>query len=171
MVFARTGATVGKSFLIGEVPEAVFASYLIRLRFRESVLPAYIALFFQSIDYWRQVAGGSLGIGQPNVNAKTLGSIALRLPNIEEQRLTVLVMREIDTELSQLTATLTRQMRRAQLMRSSILAAAFSGKLVSQDSNDEFASVLFERIAAESAASNDRRPARTRRPHARQEKV
>ena len=34
LVFARTGATTGKSFLIGECPEAVFASYLIRVRVR-----------------------------------------------------------------------------------------------------------------------------------------
>jgi type I restriction enzyme S subunit len=34
LVFARTGATVGKSFLIkGNIPESIFASYLIRLRF------------------------------------------------------------------------------------------------------------------------------------------
>lgn len=32
IVFARTGATTGKSFLVDEPPEAVFASYLIRLR-------------------------------------------------------------------------------------------------------------------------------------------
>src|SRR5205807_5398160 len=32
LVFARTGATTGKSFLIRSAPNAVFASYLIRLR-------------------------------------------------------------------------------------------------------------------------------------------
>ena len=37
------------------------------------------------------------------------------------------------------------------LLRSSILAAAFSGKLVSQDPDDEPASVLLERIAAETS--------------------
>src|SRR3974390_1153872 len=32
IVFARTGGTTGKSFLVNEPPKAVFASYLIRLR-------------------------------------------------------------------------------------------------------------------------------------------
>ena len=32
IVFARTGATTGKSFLIKETPEAVFASYLVLAR-------------------------------------------------------------------------------------------------------------------------------------------
>ena len=37
IVFARTGATTGKSFLISNPPKAVFASYLIRLRLQEEV--------------------------------------------------------------------------------------------------------------------------------------
>src|SRR5205807_10352412 len=43
VVFARTGATTGKSFLIRHVPGAVFASYLIRLRMGKEVLPEYFA--------------------------------------------------------------------------------------------------------------------------------
>ena len=38
LVFARTGATVGKSFLIkGKIPESVYASYLIRVRFPKDI--------------------------------------------------------------------------------------------------------------------------------------
>jgi type I restriction enzyme S subunit len=51
--------------------------------------------------------------------------------------------------------------RRSTSLRSSVLAAAFSGKLVPQDPSDEPASVLLERIAAERvAAANGHRPAR-----------
>ena len=39
ILFARTGATTGKSFLIEECPTAVFASYLIRLRVNKLVSP------------------------------------------------------------------------------------------------------------------------------------
>src|ERR1700746_946661 len=52
ILFARTGATTGKSFLVGDVPEAVFASYLIRLRVRQHVLSEYLFWYFQSSDYW-----------------------------------------------------------------------------------------------------------------------
>ena len=65
LVFARTGATTGKSFLIGDCPEAVFASYLIRVRVSADVDSGYLSAFFQSPDYWRQIEGGKRGIGHP----------------------------------------------------------------------------------------------------------
>ena len=127
LVFARTGATVGKSFLIREeVPKAVFASYLIRLRFREGVLPAYIALFFQSQEYWRQIAAGSLGIGQPNVNAATLGRVTLRLPSTQEQELIVAAIEEQFSRLDAGVAALRRAQRSLRLMQDAILDRPFA---------------------------------------------
>jgi len=41
LVFARTGATTGKSYLIDDCPEAVFASYLIRVRVSADVDSRY----------------------------------------------------------------------------------------------------------------------------------
>src|SRR5262245_33675587 len=52
IVFARTGATTGKSFLIHSAPKAIFASYLIRLRPSNAILPEFLANFFQSKLYW-----------------------------------------------------------------------------------------------------------------------
>src|SRR5437762_10231663 len=40
LVFARTGATTGKSFLIRKCPDAVFASYLIRVRASKKMVRA-----------------------------------------------------------------------------------------------------------------------------------
>ena len=70
LVFDRTGATTGKSFLIGDCPEAVFASYLIRVRVSSEVDSRYLSAFFQSPEYWQQIESGKRGIGQPNVNGK-----------------------------------------------------------------------------------------------------
>jgi len=54
ILFARTGST-GNSYLVKECPEAVFASYLIRLRVNESIDPCYLHYFFNSDNYWRQI--------------------------------------------------------------------------------------------------------------------
>src|SRR5207237_2517723 len=56
IVFARTGATTGKSFLIRECPPStVFASYLIRVRLGREAEPQYVSHFFQTQDYWSQI--------------------------------------------------------------------------------------------------------------------
>jgi len=56
LVFARTGATTGKSLVIQDCPQAVFASYLIRLRVRDSVSVDYLYRYFQSPSYWEQIS-------------------------------------------------------------------------------------------------------------------
>lgn len=55
IVFARIGATTGKSYLIKNPPPSVFASYLIRVRARSEIDPGFLSYFFRSHAYWRQV--------------------------------------------------------------------------------------------------------------------
>ncbi len=87
IVFARTGATTGKSFLIRDCPtDAVFASYLIRVRVGTSVEPRFVSHFFQTENYWAQVAKGARGVAQPGVNATTLKALQIPLPPLAEQR-------------------------------------------------------------------------------------
>jgi type I restriction enzyme S subunit len=89
IVFARIGATTGKSYLIGtDVPDdAVYASYLIRVRpHSEILLSDYLAYFFQSADYWAHIRRESRGIGRPAVNGSLLGRLLVPVPTLEEQR-------------------------------------------------------------------------------------
>ena len=87
ILFARTGATTGKSFLVSDVPEAVFASYLIRLRVRQRVLPEYLFWFFQSSDYWASVGGGIDDGNRPNMNGSKLANLSVSFPeSVTEQR-------------------------------------------------------------------------------------
>lgn len=83
LVFARTGATTGMSyFMISDLLEdAVFASYLIRLRFNENICsPELLKFFFQSRNYWGQVNGSLSGSAQPGINAVTLSEMEVQLP-------------------------------------------------------------------------------------------
>lgn len=88
IVFARTGATTGKSYLLRTCPKrAVFASYLIRVRPKQSsVEPRYLAWYFQTPEYWQQITSSAAGSAQPGVNASKLKALTVPLPSFPEQR-------------------------------------------------------------------------------------
>ncbi|MFZ1011292.1 MAG: restriction endonuclease subunit S [Candidatus Sulfotelmatobacter sp.] len=87
IVFARTGATTGKSFLIRDCPSnAVFASYLIRVRLGDRADSRYVSHYFHTPDYWAQISASARGVAQPGVNASTLKALKIPLPPIAEQR-------------------------------------------------------------------------------------
>lgn len=130
LVFARTGATTGKSFLIGECPEAVFASYLIRVRVSKVVDSRFLAAFFQSPDYWHQIEGGKRGIGQPNVNGTVLGEIRMPLPPLDDQRRMVAEIEKQFTRLEAGVAALRRVQANLKRYRAAVLKAACEGRLV-----------------------------------------
>jgi type I restriction enzyme, S subunit len=87
IVFARTGATTGKSFLIKNCPDrAIFASYLIRVRAESNIFPDYLAHFFGTPDYWSQISLNARGAAQPGVNATSLKSLSIPLLPIGTQK-------------------------------------------------------------------------------------
>jgi type I restriction enzyme S subunit len=130
LVFARTGATTGKSFLIGECPEAVFASYLIRVRVSGGVDSRYLSAFFQSPDYWQQIEGGKRGIGQPNVNGTVLGQVQFPVAPLPEQRRIVAEIEKQFTRLEAGVAALRRVQVNLKRYRAAVLTAACEGRLV-----------------------------------------
>ena len=96
VLVARTGATYGKTMLFGEEYPAVFASYLIRLRFPEEFInPSYYWAFAQSESYWSQAQALSTGGGQPQFNGNVLKQIRLPIPPLETQRA---IVAELDEE-------------------------------------------------------------------------
>ena len=147
ILFARTGATVGKSYLVkGLQDKAIYASYLIRVQTFNEILPEYVKFFFESGFYWEQIQKDSVGIGQPNVNGTTLSQLALPIPPINEQHRIVNelgswlnIIDAIDNGKTELQIAIKRA-------KSKILALAIHGKLVPQDPSDEPANELLKRI-------------------------
>ena len=138
ILFARTGATVGKSYLVeGLKDSAIYASYLIRVQTSSVILPSYIKFFLESGFYWEQISLNSVGIGQPNVNGTTLAALTIPIPPyreqlriVEETKKWLAVIDGLDVEIDILQTYITQA-------KSKILDLAIHGKLVPQDPNDE----------------------------------
>ena len=131
LLFARTGATVGKSYLIpGSIPESIFASYLIRVRLLETVYPKYVAYFFRSGDYWRQITENQAGIGQPNVNGTKLAQIKIPVAPLNQQGLIVAEIEKQFSRLDEAVANLKRVKANLKRNKAAVLKAAVEGALV-----------------------------------------
>lgn len=86
ILFARTGGTVGKSFLVEDVPvEAVYAGYLIRTQYSVELNPRYMKYYMESPLYWAQLKSGTTATAQPNCNGVTLSQMFIPVPPRQEQ--------------------------------------------------------------------------------------
>ena len=136
IVIARTGGTIGKSFLIAEKLEelAVFASYLIRvIPDKLNVNPSYLLRFLDSPYYWEQLSDNSRGTGQPNVNAKALAGIKVPLPPIEEQLRIVAKLNQLFEQIDRAEKAYNELSEPlAERFRQLCLEKAIQGKLVPQ---------------------------------------
>ena len=154
ILFARTGGTVGKSFLVEEVPEkAIYAGYLIRTRYSSLLNPRYMKSFMESQLYWEQLKNGTIATAQPNCNGKTLAKMLLPIPPTKEQDRIVKKLTQLSSFLDnyglcQDRLNLLNEEIKEQLKKS-ILQEAIQGKLVPQLAEEGTAQDLLEQIKKE----------------------
>jgi type I restriction enzyme S subunit len=99
--------------------------------------------------------------GQYNLNIKNLGALPIPVPSPDVQSSTLARLEEVKQGFGRLSQQLVATKQHASVLRRSLLEAAFSGRLVPQDSGDEQAGVLLERIAADRAVRPTSRRRRT----------
>lgn len=133
LLFNRTNSAehVGKAAVYaGDPVRACFASYLIRVRFKNGVDPCWAALVINSPLGRSFVASVvSQQVGQANVNGTKLRAFPLPLPPLEEQQALVeRHMSAVDAG-TRLSSHLASSRRRQEALRRSLLDAAFSGRL------------------------------------------
>jgi len=121
ILIARTGGTIGKTFLVDQLPvTAVFASYLIRVQGASELYDRYLKLFMESPVYWKQLEEGARGAGQPNVNGKTLAQMIVPIPSAAEQRR---IVAKVD-ELMALCDRLEQSIRDQEIQRERVASSA-----------------------------------------------
>lgn len=111
LVLARTGASVGKSYLYDPCDGAlVFAGFLIRITPHPSRLrPAYLIYYLQTQGYWDWVANNSARSGQPGINSREYGSLPVPLPPVAEQRAIAVVLSDVDALVGSLEALIAKK--------------------------------------------------------------
>jgi type I restriction enzyme S subunit len=117
------------------------------------------------------IAAYQKGTTRKRISRGNLALVPFSVPPLAEQERIVAAIDEQFSRLDAGVAALERvigpltntQGGRVSQLRSSILATAFSGKLVPQDPNDEPTAVLLERAATERASSDDRKQTKGRR--------
>ena len=160
---SNTPELVGTAALYSGEPEwAIFPDLLIRVRPDETLLPEFLALFLKTKaarGYFQRAAQGISG-SMPKIGQDDIRRLLVPLPTVDEQADAVAEARRALALVASLRVQLNATVRRAASLRHSIFTAAFRGELVPQGLDDEPASVLLERIAAERAAAV--KPARRR---------
>ena len=104
VVFARTGASVGKSYLYDSCDgPLVFAGFLIRVRPNPDLLvSAFLAAYTTTKPYWNWVRLMSMRSGQPGINGNEYAQLLLSLPPLPEQSAIAAVLSDMDAEIAAL---------------------------------------------------------------------
>ena len=131
ILFARSGATVGKAFLYKESwGPSCFAGYLIRLRCnKQLVRPDFIFAYTQSDPYWGQLREGTIQATIQNFSAEKYGQLFLTLPPLWEQSE---IMDQLSRSLSDLDTLRSSAESTIALLRErrgALIAAAVTGQI------------------------------------------
>jgi type I restriction enzyme, S subunit len=116
VLLARSGATVGKSFIYSkEWGTACFAGYLIRARLLDSYcMPTWLYYFCQTDGYWGYVVGSQIQATIQNVSAEKYANLHLPIPNRDEQ---TLIASFLDRETAKIDGLVAAQQRLIELLK------------------------------------------------------
>ena len=153
VLFNRTNSPelVGKTAIYRGKRPAIFAGYLIRVNHIRALADSqYMNLFLNSPAARKY--GNSVktdGVNQSNINGTKLSNYPFPYCLIEEQREVACILEKMLSLFDETEADIIHELQKTDVLRQSILKKAFVGQLVAQDSSDEPASVLLDRIKAE----------------------
>ncbi len=130
------------------------------LRPVSDVDPMFLLFQVLSHEFVTLLNGKQTGTSYPAVRDKDVRAMPFRIAPLEEQKRIVVEMEARFSFLDAIKTLLTDGLNRIAILRQSVLAEAFAGRLVPQDPKDEPASALLERVAKSRPAKPARRKVR-----------
>ena len=118
-----------------------------------NIVPDYIVAFLKCPYVNTVINSVTYGVKMPRVGTETMADLLVPIPPLSEQKRIIKKLCEVEpladnyTEAYVQVAKLNQEF--PELLKKSILQEAIQGKLVSQDPNDEPASILLDRIRSE----------------------
>ena len=136
LLLARSGATVGKSFLYKAAwGTCAYAGYLIRARLDEQLASApFVKYFTESDAYWQWMASIYIQATIQNVSADRYATLPLAVPPLSEQEAIVAFLDQRTTRIEDLRGDIHAALERLQEYRSALIWAAVTGKIDVRDS-------------------------------------
>jgi type I restriction enzyme S subunit len=148
----------------GDLPELCFQNHLIRFRAAADVDPEFALVVFRHYLHageFRRLARGSTNIA--NLSKARLASMPFPKPPLEEQREIVAETRRKLNASSDQRAAIVASLAHAAEMSAELVRAAVGGRLVAQNTEDEAAARLLERVGPPPVANAPAAPATRRR--------
>jgi len=152
LLVTRTGS-IGVMAVFDGSFVAIPSAYLIRFRFKETVLPRYAFYCLMAPAGQSAMGLSTTAITQPNINAESIKAISISLPPIDEQAEIVRRVESLFAIADRVQAQYTTARARVDRLTPALLAKAFRGELVPQDPSDEPASALLQRLRAGKASA------------------
>lgn len=114
LLLARSGATVGKSYLFQEDYKACYAGYLIKACFSKKISPQFVYLYTQSASYskWKDYILIQSTI--QNISAEKYANLLIPTPPVEVQ---LSILKYLDPQLDKMNVTLANFNRKIEVLR------------------------------------------------------
>ncbi|GHV95771.1 hypothetical protein AGMMS50293_20910 [Spirochaetia bacterium] len=150
VLFNRTNSPdlVGKTSIFKGEQEAIFAGYLIKIRYKKQYLNSdYLNYSLNTVragEWCKDVK--SDGVNQSNINAQILASFLVPLPPLPEQQEIVRRVEKLFAAADALEEKYQSAMSRVNKIEQAILAKTFRGELAETDPEDEPAEELLKRL-------------------------
>ncbi len=135
-LFARTGASVGKTYLYNKKDGTlVFAGYLIKVKPNQNILNSlFLKYYTQSKRYWDFVKITSTRTGQPGINGKEYANMNIILPPLDEQKRIAEVLSLCDDIIENLTELIEKK----EQYKKGIMQRLLSGEVRFKGFTDEW---------------------------------
>ncbi|MBK9984680.1 MAG: restriction endonuclease subunit S [Saprospiraceae bacterium] len=128
LVFARTGASVGKTYLYNNRDgKLVFAGFLIRVKVNpDKLIPEYFQFYTQTSAYWNWIRSNSMRTGQPGINGNEFKELPISLPpTLKEQSVICKVLIDMDAEID----SFEKKLEKYKMIKQGMMQNLLTGKI------------------------------------------